>query len=86
MVSSTPPSHESQDFYRVLLQTQTIPSKIFSLAHISSFTDENSGRHFPKDVILQAVCWYVSYPLSLRMIEEMFAERSITVGRTTINH
>ena len=44
-----------------------------------------SGRHFPKDVILQAVRWYASYPLGLRMIEEMFAERGITVDHTTIN-
>ena len=44
-----------------------------------------SGRHFPKDVILQAVRWYVSYPLSFRMIEEMFAERGIVVDHTTIN-
>ena len=43
------------------------------------------GRHFPKDVILQAVRWYISYPLSLRMIEEMFAEQGITVDHATIN-
>ena len=44
-----------------------------------------SGRHIPKGVILQAVRWYVSYPLSLRMIEEMFAERGIALDHTTIN-
>ena len=44
-----------------------------------------SGRHFPKDIILQAVRWYVSYPLSFRMIEAMFAERGIAVDHTTIN-
>ena len=44
-----------------------------------------SGRHFPKDVILQAVRWYVSYSLSLRMIEEMVAERGIALDHTTIN-
>ena len=35
------------------------------------------GRRFPKDVIFQAVRWYVSYPLSLRMIEEMYADRAL---------
>ncbi|WP_281647383.1 DDE-type integrase/transposase/recombinase [Parendozoicomonas sp. Alg238-R29] len=30
-----------------------------------------SGRHFPKDIILQAVRWYITYPLSLRMIKEV---------------
>ena len=44
-----------------------------------------SGRHFPKDIILQAVRWYITYPLSLRMIKEIFAERGITVNHTTIN-
>ncbi|MTI13890.1 hypothetical protein [Sansalvadorimonas verongulae] len=33
-----------------------------------------SGRHFPKDIILQTVRWYVSYPLSYRMIEELMTE------------
>ena len=44
-----------------------------------------SGRHFPKYVILQAVRWYVSYSLSLRMIEEMVAERGIALDHMTIN-
>ena len=26
-----------------------------------------SGRYFPKDVVPQAIRWYASYPLSLRM-------------------
>ncbi len=30
-----------------------------------------SGRHFPKDIVLQAVRWYITYPLSLRMIKEI---------------
>ena len=44
-----------------------------------------SGRQFSKDVILQAVRWYVSYPLSFRMIEEMFAERGMVFDHSTIN-
>ena len=44
-----------------------------------------SGRQFPKDVILQAIRWYVSYPLSFRMIEEMFAERGMVFDHSTIN-
>ena len=43
------------------------------------------GRHFPKDVIFQAVRWDVSYSLSLRMIGEMVAERGIALDHTTIN-
>ena len=43
------------------------------------------GRHFPKDVVLPAVRWYVSYPLSFRIIEEMFAEWGIALDHTSIN-
>ena len=31
--------------------------------------------HYPLDVILTCVRWYVAYPLSLRHLEEMMAER-----------
>jgi hypothetical protein len=31
------------------------------------------GAHFPKDVILSCVRWYVAYPLSTRHIEELSA-------------
>jgi hypothetical protein len=30
--------------------------------------------HYPLDVILMCVRWYVAYPLSLRHIEEMVAD------------
>ncbi|MBK3843977.1 IS6 family transposase, partial [Paraburkholderia aspalathi] len=33
--------------------------------------------HYPLDVILTCVRWYVAYPLSLRHLEEMMAERGI---------
>ncbi len=44
-----------------------------------------SGRHFPKDVILTAVRWYVRYKLSYRDIEELMSERGIKMDRSTIN-
>lgn len=44
-----------------------------------------TGRHFPSDIILQAVRYYVSYKLSYREIEEIFAERGIDVDHSTIN-
>ncbi|OJA91063.1 hypothetical protein BGV48_24475 [Burkholderia ubonensis] len=31
--------------------------------------------HYPLDVILLCVRWYIAYPLSLRHLEEMMAER-----------
>ena len=32
------------------------------------------GAHFPKEVILMGVRWYVAYPLSTRHIEEVMEE------------
>ena len=44
-----------------------------------------SGLHFPKDVILTAVRWYLRYNLSYRDVEELIAERGIVVDHSTIN-
>ncbi len=41
-------------------------------------------RHFRGDVILWAVRWYCRYPISYRDLEEMLAERGISVDHTTI--
>ena len=43
------------------------------------------GRHFDRSVILLCVRWYLSYNLSLRNLEEMMAERGITVDHATIH-
>ena len=42
------------------------------------------GRHFPKDIILMAVRWYVAYPLSYRNIEELMAERNIKLDHSVV--
>jgi putative transposase len=39
--------------------------------------------HYPLEVILRCVRWYVAYPLSLRHLEEMMAERGIAVDHST---
>jgi putative transposase len=43
------------------------------------------GAHFPKDVILTCVRWYVAYPLSTRHVEELMEERGVNVDHSTIN-
>jgi transposase-like protein len=43
------------------------------------------GRHTPKNIILQCVRWYCSYALSYRNIEEMMAERGLTLDHSTLN-
>ena len=44
-----------------------------------------SGRHFPKDVIMQGVRWYVAYSLSYRDMEELMQERGVSVDHATLN-
>jgi putative transposase len=40
---------------------------------------------YPLDVILLCVRWYSAYPLSLRHLEEMMAERGISVDHSTVH-
>lgn len=40
--------------------------------------------HYPFDVMLLCVRWYVAYPLSLRHLEEMMAERGLSVDHSTV--
>ena len=42
-------------------------------------------RHYPLEVMLQCVRWYAAYPLSLRNLEEMMAERGVAVDHTTVH-
>ena len=41
--------------------------------------------HYPLDVMLLCVRWYVAYALSLRNLEEMMAERGIAVDHSTVH-
>jgi putative transposase len=43
------------------------------------------GRHLDRSVILLCVRWYLAYSLSLRDLEEMMAERGISVDHATIH-
>ena len=42
------------------------------------------GRQFPKDIILMAVRWKLSYPLSYRNIEELMEERGADLDHSTV--
>jgi hypothetical protein len=42
------------------------------------------GAHFPQEIILIGVRWYVAYPLSYRHIEELMAERGVSVDHATL--
>ncbi len=43
------------------------------------------GSHYPKDVILYAVFFYVCYAVSYRDLEEIMGERGIHVDHATLN-
>ena len=43
------------------------------------------GKHFPKDVILFAVHFYLRYPVSYQDLEEIMQERGVDVDHTTLN-
>ena len=43
-----------------------------------------AGFRFPREVISLAVRWYLRYGLSYRDVEELLAERGITVDHVTI--
>jgi putative transposase len=43
------------------------------------------GAHFPPEIILMGVRWYVAYPLSTRHVEELMAERGVELDHATIN-
>jgi hypothetical protein len=43
------------------------------------------GAHFPQEIILPCIRWYVAYPLSTRHVEELMLERGVHVDHATIN-
>jgi transposase-like protein len=53
---------------------------VTAVAPLSAF----SGFRFPREVITVAVRWYLRYGLSYRDVEELLAERGITVDHVTI--
>ena len=47
--------------------------------------DDFKGRHFEAGLIVQAVSWYLRYPLGYRDIEELLLERGLAVDHSTVN-
>src|ERR1700709_1142353 len=43
-----------------------------------------AGFRFPREVIVLAVRWYLRYGLSYRDVEELLAERGVTVDHVTV--
>ena len=45
----------------------------------------SKAAHFPQEIILTGVRWYVAYPLSTRYVEELMLERGVHVDHATLN-
>ena len=43
------------------------------------------GAHFPQEIMLTGVRWYVAYPLSTRHVEALMEERGVEVDHSTMN-
>ncbi len=41
--------------------------------------------HFPLEIMMTCVRWYAAYPLSFRHLEEMMAERGVSVDHATVH-
>lgn len=41
--------------------------------------------HYPLEVMLACVRWYVAYPLSLRLVAKTMQERCVFVGHSTVH-
>jgi transposase-like protein len=41
------------------------------------------GAHFPQEIMLMGVRWYVAYPLSTRHVEALMEERGVEVDHST---
>ena len=54
------------------------------LAQVPAPRSGFAGFRFPPAVIMVAVRWYLRYGLSYRDVEELLAERGITVDHVTV--
>ncbi len=50
----------------------------------SSSASAFAGFRFPREVVSVAVRWYLRYGLSYRDVEELLAERGVTVDHVTV--
>ena len=56
-----------------------------AIGRISTMTIDFKGSHYPKNVILYAVFFYVRYAVSYRDLEEIMQERGVDVDHATLN-
>ncbi len=64
---------------------QSAPVRIQTIARTQNRLHDIQRRHFDQSVILLCVRWYLAYGLSLRDLNEMMAERGISVDHSTVH-
>jgi len=75
-----PRSSSALDGTVALLDRAWHETGVMSLSSASAF----AGFRFPREVISVAVPWYLRYGLSYRDVEELLAERGVTVDHVTV--
>ncbi len=50
----------------------------------SQAVSDVKGRHFEGEIVLWAVRWYCRYGISYRDLEQIMAERGVTLDHSTI--
>ena len=69
----------------VLLRCGMTPQGHWVHDSLEGIASAFAGHRSPPDVISVAVRWYLRYGLSYRDVEELLAERGMTVDHVTIN-
>jgi hypothetical protein len=81
---STPSGHFLTDAFAdtvaLVDRSERETGEVTSLGSVSVF----AGFRFPPEVVSVAVRWYLRYGLSYRDVEELLAERAVTVDHVTI--
>ncbi len=54
------------------------------MGKLKSVEELFEGRHFDRDVIILGVRWHLRFKLSVRDLEEMMAERGLSMAHTTM--
>ena len=68
---------------RALLQTLQARGVMDPIGEVRAVSDFK-GRHFEGEIVLWAVRWYCRYGVSYRYLEQMMAERGVSVDHSTI--
>ena len=66
---------------QIFPQSWTMPGFLAIESLMISF----KGVHFPQEIILYAIFFYVRYSVSYRNLEEIMEERGVKVDHATLN-